>query len=256
MENDISDIQSDIETIIANAIDGNQTSLDQLMASSWLAGVLEEITSRRARQFKLDRNEIRDRICDKLRKKITTIKNPRQGPLTKCIRGWCNSTGRRFCLNGGRHRKVEARYAKRVIRENIHGTRKSPTGTIIPLQSLVTNSPEDNMLRKEADLLWANRAADLHKQVYNAIVKLPPEDINIALLWAEGLTLERIKQQTGIPLSTVQRHLKKFQREIIESIGIKKFIAENAELKKCALQLIINCLLEMNSRGYFPPRAA
>nr|AUN36045.1 hypothetical protein [uncultured bacterium] len=242
MENESSDIDIniDIESVSAKAIGGDKASQDQLMASLWLAGAVEEIATRLARQFNEDRNEIRDRIYDKLRKKITTIKNPQNGPLSNCIRAWCNSTGTRFCLNKHRHHKVEDRYADRVIHENM------------PTES----SPEDILLQKEEDSLWANRRDDLHTQVYVAITKLPPEEINVILLWAEGSTLKDIEQKTGVPLSTVQRHLKKSQKHIVESIGIRKLIAGDAELTKGAYELIANCMLEMRSHGYLPPCAA
>lgn len=246
------DIDIDIEEIIARAIEGDETSLDQLIASPWLAGILNEITTRYARQY--DGNEIHGRICDKLRKKITTIKNEKKGPLTRCIKGWCWKTGSRLCMNQNRHRKVEDKYVDRVIHENIHGTRRLATGTVINLQSPTTFSPEELMVREEENLLWAARKADLHSAVFNAITKLPPEDITITLLWAEQLTLKETAQVTCIPLSSVQRRLKRSQRQIIESIGIQKLIAGDPELQKGAFELIANCMLEMNSRGYFSAR--
>lgn len=256
MENDNSDINIDIEEICAKAIAGDEASLDQLMASVWLAKTLDEITARQGRQFEIDRNEIRDRIYDKLRKKITTIENPKKRSLTKCIRAWCNKVGRRFCLNRRRHREVEDRYVDRVTHENSRGVLKSTKGTVIALQSPSTNSPEIIRLQKEEDLLWANRRADLHSQVYDAVAKLPSEDLNIILLWAKQSTLKEIHQKTGIPIATVQRRLKKSQREILESIGIWKLIAAHPAHEKGANELIGNCMLEMNSLGYFPAHAA
>lgn len=254
MTND-SDIHIDIEEIIQQSINGDKTSLDQLMASRWLEELLNGITTRQSHRFRIDRNEIRDRICDQLRKKITTIENRKKGPLTKCIKGWCNATARRFCLNTSRHRKVEERYADRIKRENSHGTRISPKGTIIYLQPATSKSPEDIQMQKEEDSLWAGRKTDLHSQVYSAVLKLPPERIIIMLLWADGLTLKEMAEQTGTPLSSIHRHLKKSQKQIVKTIGIAQLIEGDTELTEGAFQLIANCMLEMNSRGYFAPRA-
>jgi DNA-directed RNA polymerase specialized sigma24 family protein len=246
------DINEDIDEIIVKAVNGDKTSLGELMVSPWLAGILKEITTQKARQFRIDHNEIRDRICDQLRENITTIENPKK----ESIRAWCKSTATYFCFNGSRHRKVEDRYVDQVIHENIHGTRKSAKGTIIVLQSPATISPEDVMLQAEEDLLWASRKADVYSQVRNAVMALPPEDIKITLLWARGMRLKEIAQETGTPLATVQRHLKKSQKQILESVGIQNLIAGDTELTKGAYELVANCMLEMNSRGYFPQRAA
>jgi DNA-binding CsgD family transcriptional regulator len=247
--------ESDINITIADAIDGNENSLDDLMTSTWLDGILDGTSTRQANKFQLDSNEIRAWISDQLRKNIQTIKNKHKPPLTKTVKAWCNSTGKGFCLNKKRHYKVESRYVERVIHENTHGKRKSPKGGT-DIQGPTTDSPEDIMVEQEMNSLWARRMTNLHLDVYNIITKLPPKDIEIALLWAEGFTFKQIACTTGIPLSTAQRHLKNFQKEILRSIGVEQLIAENAELLAGVHELIANCLLEMNSVGHFPPHAA
>jgi len=251
---DISDI--DIEKLIADAIDGNEDALQDLMASSWIDGVIEKITTRQARKFEVDCSEIRDVVCDKLRKKINTIKNPNQIALTKCVAGWIKKTSRRVCLNKTRHRKVVNKYTDRVIHENNHGKRKSSKGIMIDLHRPATNSPEEILLKEEDNSLWVSRMADLHLQVYDVITTFPPIDIEIALLWAEGKTLKQIEEASGVCLSTAHRHLKHFQKKILASVGIDAIIADDPDLLEGGLELIINCLQELNSLGYFPPRAA
>lgn len=246
----------DIEKLIAEAIAGNQDALEDVVTSSWMEGVLEPITTRHARKFKIDRNEIRDTVRDKLRENIETIENPNQLPLTKCLASWLKKTSRHLCINKTRHRKVEKKYVDHVIHENNHGKRKSPKGIMIDLQQPATNSPEEILLKEEAAFLWASRMADLHLRVYDEIIMFPPKDIEIALLWAEGKTLKEIAQALDLSLSTAQRHLKRFQKTILESIGIDTIIAGDPELLKGGHELIANCLRELNSLGYFPPRAA
>jgi len=211
-----------------------------------------KITNRHTRKFTVDHNEIRDAVCDKLRKNIGTIKNPNQLAPTKCIASWIKKTSRHVCLNKARHRKVENKYADRIIHENSHGKRKSSKGIIIDLQRPATNSPEEILLKEEANSLWASRMADPHLEVYNVILSFPPVDIEIAFLWAEGKTLKEIEQASGVCLSTAHRHLKHFQRKILESVGIDAIIAGDPELIKGGLELITNCLRELNSLGYFP----
>ena len=254
---DNADIKNiDIERLIAEAIAGNKDALEDVVTSPWMEGVLEPITTRHARKFKIDRNEIRDTVRDKLRENIETIENPNQLALTRCLASWLKKTSRHLCINQSRHRKVENKYADHVIHENNHGKRKSPKGILIDLQQPATNSPEEILLKQEAASLWTSRMADLHLRVYDEIMMFPPKDIEIALLWAEGKTLKEIEQALGISLSTAHRHLKWFQKKILASIGIDTIIAGDPELLKGGHELITNCLQELNSLGYFPPHAA
>jgi DNA-directed RNA polymerase specialized sigma24 family protein len=246
----------DIEKLITEAIAGNKDASVDLVASEWMEGVLDKITTRHARKFKIDRNEIRDTVRDKLRENIETIGNPNRLPLTRCLASWVKKASRHLCINKVRHRKVEKNYADHVIHENTHGKRKSPKGIMIDLQQPAINSPEEILLKEEAASLWTSRMADLHLRVYDEIMMFSPKDIEIALLWAEGKTLKEIEQASGVCLSTAHRHLKQFQKKILESIGIDSIIADDPELMKGGHELLANCLRELNSLGYFPPCAA
>ena len=246
----------DIEKLIAEAIAGNKDALEDVVTSPWMEGVLERITTRHARKFKIDRNEIQDAVRDKLCAKIETIGNPNQLPLTQCLASWLKKTSRHLCMNKTRHRKVEKKYVDHVLHKSNRGKRKSPKGIMIALQQPATNSPEEILLKEEAASLWASRMADLHLRIYDEIMMFSPKNIEIALLWAEGKTLQEIEQASGLSLSTAHRHLKRFQKKILESIGIDAIIAGDPELMKGSHELIANCLQELNSLGYLPPRAA
>src|ERR1700750_71643 len=110
----------DIGKLIAEAIAGNKDASEDLVASEWMEGVLDKITTRHARKFKIDRNEIRDTVRDKLRENIETIGNPNRLPLTRCLASWLKKASRHLCINKVRHRKVEKNYVDYKIHENTH----------------------------------------------------------------------------------------------------------------------------------------
>ena len=255
MDNDLSDIK--LVDIITDAINRKEGSVLLLLSHPLMMSMLDEASDRLARKFKLDRNEVRDAISEKVREKIDSIENRNQQDLSKVLAAWCRKAGLRWCINKTKHNQVQVRYCERVIRENTRGKRRSVDGNAKPLQFPTAGSPEDILLDKEQLAFLKGLPSELVK----IVATLPPEDIHMIVLWSSGKTLVEIHEATGIALSTVGKHLKKSQNLIIKRIGLQRIIDLNsekrkAELLKRASRFIRNSLKEIGYFENFPPRAA
>lgn len=259
MDNDLSDIRL-VDPIITDAINRKEDSVLRLLGHPWMMSMLDETSDRLAREFKFDQNEVRDAISEKVRKKIHTIENRNQQDLRKVLAAWCQTAGRRWCINKAKRNEVHERYCERVISENTRGKRRSVDGNAKPLQFPTTGSPEDILVDKEN----AAFLKGLPLEVIKIIATLPPDDRRIFALWSSGKTIVEIHEATGIKLSTVGKHLAKSQTLIIKRIGLQRIIDLNdlndedrrAELRKRASTFIRNSLKEIGYFENFPPRAA
>jgi RNA polymerase sigma factor (sigma-70 family) len=246
MEEDIGDIN--LEQLIIEAKQGNNDSLGSLMDSPEMARLLNEVSAQVAHQFRVSAIPIREELFDKLCTKVRTIKKPN----VKSLKAWAFSTMRNYCRNQYRHSQVVNRHSEQTLHAETSGKRKSTSGKGIPLPNPANDSPENILVKKEE----ASYLDSLGLQVLNIIETFPPADKEIVILWGRGNTLKKIREATGIPLSTAGKHLKKRQQEIVERIGLSKLVDGHPELLDVVYEFIANTIQDKGNFENFPPKAA
>jgi DNA-directed RNA polymerase specialized sigma24 family protein len=236
---------SDIELnqLIPKAINGDKDALAQLRSSKWLTRLLRKISLRMGDEFKVIPREIEDALSDAVCDKIETIKKPNKASMT----AWCWTTARNFCLNKIRRGELDKEHREETIQaRTIAGTRKTASNISQPLPITASNSPEKILLEKEAAVLLEKLRTDLYLKVKQELENLSPEDAKLLISWS-GKTLEQLKEETGIPISTLSNQLKGLQKEILKKIGIWRFVKKDPQLWKGVAELIRNSLKAMNS---------
>jgi len=218
MDDDLSDII--LHQLINEARQGNENSLGRLMDSIQVKNLLDLVSTQVAHQFRVDSTLIREELFDKLCSKIKTLKKPKFKTLTS----WAFTTARHFCLNQYRHGLVVNKHSEQVVHSETNGKRKSCGGDFKPLPSSLNNSPEDIMLEQERCAVLD----DLALQVIEIINSFEANDRSIVIHWGAGKLLREISEATGVPLSTVQKHLKKLQKEIIRKSGLQRLLDRNS----------------------------
>ena len=83
------------------------------------------------------------------------------------------------------------------------------------------NSPGEILLEKEAVAFPEKVIADLYLEVKRELDNSSPTDIRVVTCWGDGMNLKQISEVTGIPISTVQRHLKAWQKRILQKTVLK-----------------------------------
>lgn len=246
--NDLSNISDiDLDQLIAASISRTNESLDLLIVCPWFTTHLNEIAASMAYQYRLDAIEIRDAVFDKLLDKIQTIKNPRNSPLTECLLAWCRKTARRVCLNRIRHNRVKKNYLECLAAsEKIRGTRVSTEGVSRPLKPPDANSPEEIVLEKELAMLREKLRTDVYLEVKRELDNSSPTDIRVVKCWGSRMmNLKQISEETGIPISTVQRHLIAWQKRVLEKTVLHQIINKDPEHRAGAFEMIRNAVKKL-----------
>jgi RNA polymerase sigma factor (sigma-70 family) len=248
MENsDDSDIT--LERIIPEAIKGNLKALDDdPLASRWLTQLLDRITVSTSWQYKVDADDVRDVISEKLVFEICTVVNPHNIPWRDCLESWCWTVARHYCLNVIRHRGVVNKHQDSITHDNTNSTKIG--GSIFVTHSAVA-SPEEELLKKEQNRLWEDRTAEIRRKVQEIVGSLPPEHAEIALmfLW-EKKPVEEIIKETNKSSATVYRILKKINKAIIKKIRVEQILEDQPEHAAGLKELIANSLSEMASSSH------
>lgn len=245
----ISIINDELDQLITDAIKGDTEALDSLRFGEWFENLKNEIATRKAFRFGVDREEIRDAIFDTLSTNIRDINNPNNCPLAKCLCAWCARVATSFCLNKLRHLKVENKFAERLAaRETISGIRRSTEGGAIPLRSRDAHSPDEILIEKEEAESRERIIADVCFEAKKHLDNASPTDTRIVILWGAGrMTLEQISEATRIPLSTVQRHLIAWQKPIIQEDLLQQTIIDNSKRQIKIVNLIRIAVSELYS---------
>ena len=203
-----------LEETIAAATRGDEEALRLLIFCKWLRQLLARISRSAAFQFDLDAEKIRDFVEDQLRKNVVTIDNQRHVSWRACLAAWCYQVARRYCLNEVRHRGVEDRYCDTIAHDNTI----IRNGERIVDQYSHTSTPEDELDQKEQDELWGNRQSKMRVCVLRAARSWQPEELRVAVLWAQDMTLEKIAAETDTSIATAGRRLKKVQKTIFQGM--------------------------------------
>jgi len=232
---------------IAEARRGDKDALAWVRSSEWFTDLKKKTSVRLAFKFNLIADEIADAISDAVCDHIETIKNPNRTSLA----AWCRRTAKNFCLNEDQRRRLADNYFEQVVHAGTIGKRKTASGSsLLPLTA--SNSPEAIRLEEEASMLTEKLRAALYDEVQQEVKNLPPQDAKILLSWGSGKTLQKLKEETGIPVSTLGNHLKKIQKEIMTNIAtkrivIKKIVKEDPKQWRGVAELIRNSLKQMSS---------
>lgn len=107
-----------------------------------------------------------------------------------------------------------------VTSERIKGTRKLTEGFFISLLAPDANSPEI-LSEKEAASFREQVRADVYLGVNRELDSSSPTDIRVVTCWRAGMDLKQISAVTGMPVSTIQRHLIAWQKRVLKKIGLK-----------------------------------
>lgn len=111
-----------------------------------------------------------------------------------------------------------------------------------------SNSPDEIAIENEEAESRERIIADVCFEVKKSIDNCSPTDLRIVILWGAGwLTLERISEVTGVPMSTVQRHLIAWQKPIIQAALLQQTIIDNSKRQGKFVKLIRVAINELYS---------
>lgn len=204
----------DVEIIIGQAITKRRTAIDSvnaLLVHPSIEDLIARTSASAAAQFNLDPEDIKDRLTDKLRTKIHTLKNPNNKPLLECLAAWLHTIAEHYCDNVLKHLKVEEKHRQYIEHLNSGGKHNG-----VPLFRTSMLTPEDELIEKEEKANWESRAIPIRERVRRIVL----EDYIIARRWADGEDPTEIAADIGKSPKTVYRKLGKMQKTVIKEIGI------------------------------------
>jgi DNA-directed RNA polymerase specialized sigma24 family protein len=199
------------ERVIPEAIDGNKEALRQLLVSVWLWELLDLVTGRVSRRFKVDADELWHLLFESIRNKVQTITNPENIPWADLLKRWCFKVGKNHARNLIRHRGVEERHCDSVSHANT--VRLTEGKRTAPLHSS-TISPEEAVLRKEQDTYEPAVRRATVKIYYSLTLR----DAWLVFFWKHEMTLQEISDLTGVPLATVGNRVKFYQKAVVKEV--------------------------------------
>ncbi len=216
----------ELEGLIFKAAHGDRQALSKLLYCNWMTQRFERLADWARRRYNVDGEEVRDHVFDRIYSQSRPsheaprrpwLNNPHHSSWSACLTNWVYKVAKNRCLNMLAHYEVESRYAAAL--EHEHTTRIEHEVRIIA-PSAHTPSPEEELERREQDRLEEK----IHEQARQVFDSATEECQRIALMWADGMTLQEIAGELGSSIETVRRRLKKFQRAVFE--GVRKGIAE------------------------------
>lgn len=193
------DRDSTLESLIEKARTGDRDALALFIRQPETKLLLNRASAWAGYKFKQDSTEIRDYLILMLIEKLPSIHNHR------ALDQWLNRAAKNYCLNEIRRSNRERAYINESEHAK-HGSKKLRGHTI--LQSTSVPTPEQELADKERRLLF-------EEALRKASNKIP---FVIADGWIEGKSPREIAQKTGIPLSTVYRLLKNFQKALVKEV--------------------------------------
>jgi DNA-binding NarL/FixJ family response regulator len=93
---------------------------------------------------------------------------------------------------------------------------------------------------KEAAALHEKVRADVYLGVKRELDNSSPTDIRVVTCWGSGMSLKQISEVTGISISTVQRHLKAWQKRVLEKIDLHQIVNKDLEFRTGTSEMIRN----------------
>jgi hypothetical protein len=240
----------DPERVIPEAKGGDTEALRLLLISMWLRRLLNTVSGRVARRFKVDAEELWDFLFETIRKGIDTLDNPNNIPWGVRLTRRCYTVAKNRAKNVIRHRVVEEHHWDDVAHEN---TSRITDGMRTARLRSHSMTPEEELLRKEQDA----RVPAIRMAARAAFRSLTPKDKQIITLWLRGRTLEEIFAATGTPVATASYRITRFTKPVVkalmEAAGEENRAAELMGRLKVhrdgICQLIANSLAGADLRG-------
>jgi DNA-binding transcriptional ArsR family regulator len=113
--------------------------------------------------------------------------------------------------------------------ESTTGTRERTEGFSISLQAPDANLPGEILREKEAAALCEKVRADVYLEVKRELDNSSQTDIRVVTCWGNGMSLKQISEATGMPISTVNRHLKAWQKRVLKRIAVQHIVDTEPE---------------------------
>jgi DNA-binding NtrC family response regulator len=204
------------EILIGNTIEKRRAAIaavNALLIHPDIQDLIGRTSASAALQFNLNPQDVSDRLTDKLRTKIHTLKNPNQKPLLECLAAWLHTIADHYCENTLKHFKVEERHRQYVEHAHSSGRHNG-----VPLLRTSVPTPEDDLIEKEEQSMWESRALPIRETVRRIVL----EEFIIADLWAHGEEPKEIAEEIHKSTKTVYRKLRKMQKSVIKEIGIQE----------------------------------
>jgi len=129
-----------------------------------------------------------------------------------------------------------------VASESTDGTRKLTEGFSISLQAPDANLPGETLFEKEDAALREKVRADVYLEVKRELDNSSPTDIRVVTCWGAGMSLNQISEVTGLPISTVQRHLTAWQRRVLKKTVLHQIVNTEPEHRVDAYEMIQNAV--------------
>jgi len=241
-----------LEEIIPKAIKGDQETLNLLMAHPWMQQLFEILTRWALKNFNPESypkaGSVQGIIYEKLLRDGPNIKNESNRSWRGLLKSWCFSVIGHYYLNQIRDLKVVLKHEEQAGESP---TEEPCSTALTPEEELLAE--EEELLAKEEKRLWKERGAEVRRRLWLVINSFPPKDARVIRLWVKGKNLRQIEEETGIPLSTVDRREKKIQKALVQEIRafMKEIETENnleedkAALEAGLMEMVAHILREM-----------
>jgi DNA-directed RNA polymerase specialized sigma24 family protein len=222
-----------LERWIQEAKAGDEKSLKRVVRSRWFNELTAKQADRAARDYHVDADRVRNYVLERTLCKIHTLNNDDNVIWVRCLGAWSRQIANRRASNLLRGWRAQERLGEWASDEN----NMPPEGG--GYQILLPSRPPTQMEeieRKEREAFDPK----LRRIVRDLCAGLAPVDALIVKQWIRGHDPGDIFELTGIPLSTVYKRLKAFQKALINEVS--KARAEEIgeeEVKKLGLTRLV-----------------
>ncbi|HWS86929.1 MAG TPA: sigma-70 family RNA polymerase sigma factor [Pyrinomonadaceae bacterium] len=206
-----------LERIISAAADGDEEALDELFRQEFLYVLLYMIADWAWRKYKVEHDrhgrDVQDVVGGTIRRKITTLKNPRRVSWRAVLKSWCYTVAKRHCLNVLRDERFADEYRDSVVHENTE-CKRGGRKIVTPCSTLRTEAEQ-----RRQESVTEGQIKKIDQTVREIFDSLTPEEKTIASQWSQNKTLQQIADETGSSVETVRRKLKKLQKTLVKELG-------------------------------------
>jgi len=170
----------------------DKEAFDRMISHPRVKRILDEVAAWAAREFKQEKDEIRDVVVRKLYANLGQINNPRN------LKSWCYSVARNYCCDRYNRSSHEVPFLNEASLGVFEG--KKYNGA-----SVVQN--------------WAEMTFEEERRLTDALLKaIKPLPKELVQAFADGKKLREIAAQFGVSIPTAQRKLTRLQKAIADAV--------------------------------------